>query len=102
MLLVKQKSPSLTSLVAEKSHFPTTEDVDLDKHLTLYEPFDNSGSTINGLRLNMESALTNEAKKQEQTFGLRSVLSARTCVCVYDVRFLCERKAGVVAVFAQL
>lgn len=67
---MKQKSQDLKSLVAEKSHFLTTEDVDLDKHLTLYGPFDNLESTINGLRLNMESALTNEAKKQGQTFRL--------------------------------
>lgn len=66
--------------MAEKSHFLTTEDVDLDKHLTLYEPFDDLGSTINGLRLNMESALTNEAKEQEQTFGLSEC--THMCVCV--------------------
>lgn len=45
--------------MAEKSHFLTTEDVDLDKHLTLYEPFADLGGSINGPRLNMESALTN-------------------------------------------
>ena len=84
MLLVKQKGTTLTSLVAEKSHFLTTEDVDLDKHPTLYEPFDNSGSTTNGLGLNMESALTNEAKKREQTFGLQERLECtRTRLCVW-------------------
>lgn len=77
--------------------------MDLDKHLTLYEPSDNFGSIINGLRLCVESALANEPKKQRQTSGLLFVC-AHACMFVYvmGIQFLYECKAVVEAMFVQL
>ncbi len=55
----------------------------MDKNLFLYEPFDNLGSTINGAKLNIDSAFTNEAKKQKGTdLWTAGCVSACTCRCI--------------------